>query len=65
MRGDDPRRESMFSDVTPEHRVRADHPLRPIRRLTDAGLARLSARFESTRKYNRSKWASAKPSPKT
>jgi hypothetical protein len=50
----------MFSDVTPEHWVRADHPLRPIRRLTDAGLARLSARFESTRKYNRSKWASAK-----
>jgi len=28
MRGDDPRNDSMFSYVTPEARVRADHPLR-------------------------------------
>jgi hypothetical protein len=33
MRGDDPRHESMFSYVTPEKRVRADHPLRPIRQM--------------------------------
>src|SRR5918994_6751762 len=46
MRGDDPRHESMFSYVTPEKRVRADHPLRPIRRMTDAALARLSSRFD-------------------
>lgn len=46
MRGDDPRHESMFSYVTPEARVRADHPLRPIRRMTDAALGRLSPRFE-------------------
>ena len=46
MRGDDPRHESMFSYITPEARVRADHPLRPIRRMTDAALARLSARFD-------------------
>src|SRR5574339_1120436 len=46
MRGDDPRHESMFSYVTPEKRVRADHPLRPIRRMTDAALARLSPRFD-------------------
>jgi transposase len=46
MRGDDPRHESMFSYVTPEARVRADHPLRPIRRMTDAALARLSSRFD-------------------
>jgi transposase len=46
MRGDDPRHESMFSYVTPEKRVRADHPLRPIRRMTDSALARLSTRFE-------------------
>jgi len=46
MRGDDPRHESMFSYVTPEARVRADHPLRPIRRMTDAALARLSPRFD-------------------
>jgi transposase len=36
----------MFSYVTPEARVRADHPLRPIRRMTDAALARLSPRFD-------------------
>jgi transposase len=46
MRGDDPRHESMFSYVTPERRVRADHPLRPIRRMTDAALERLSPRFD-------------------
>ena len=46
MRGDDPRHESMFSYVTPEKRVRPDHPLRPIRRMTDAALAQLSARFD-------------------
>ena len=46
MRGDDPRNDSMFSYVTPEARVRRDHPLRPIRRMTDAALARLSSRFD-------------------
>ena len=30
MRGDDPRHESMFSYVTPEHRVRADHRCDPF-----------------------------------
>jgi transposase len=46
MRGDDPRHDAMFSYITPEARVRPDHPLRPIRRMTDAALARLSARFD-------------------
>ena len=46
MRGDDPRNDSMFSYVTPEARVRPDHPLRPIRRMTDAALAGLSPRFD-------------------
>ena len=46
MRGDDPRHESMFSYVTPEARVRADHPLRPIRRMTDAALQGLSPQFD-------------------
>jgi len=46
MRGDDPRHDAMFSYVTPEARVRPDHPLRPIRRMTDAALQRLSARFD-------------------
>src|SRR5437870_3658333 len=45
MRGDDPRHDAMFSYITPEARVRADHPLRPIRRMTDAALQRLSPRF--------------------
>jgi len=46
MRGDDPRNDSMFSYVMPEARVRPDHPLRPIRGMTDAALARLSPRFD-------------------
>jgi transposase len=46
MRGDDPRHDEMFSYITPEARVRPDHPLRPIRRMTDAALARLSPRFD-------------------
>lgn len=46
MRGDDPRNDSMFSYVTPEARVRADHPLRPIRKMIDAALQRLSPRFD-------------------
>jgi len=36
----------MFSYVSPDERVPADHPLRPIRRMTDAVLARLSPRFD-------------------
>ena len=46
MRGDDPRHDGMFSYITPEARVRADHPLRPIRQMTDAALQRLSSRFD-------------------
>jgi transposase len=46
MRGDDPRHDAMFSYITPEARVRPDHPLRPIRRMTDAALERLSPRFD-------------------
>jgi transposase len=46
MRGDDPRNDAMFSYVTPEARVRPDHPLRPIRRMTDTALQRLSPRFD-------------------
>ena len=47
MRGADDRSEFLFSYVSPEHRVPADHPLRPIRTMTDAALARLTARFET------------------
>src|SRR5436853_3447065 len=34
-----------FSYLSPEQRVRQDHPLRAIRRMTDAVLASLSPRF--------------------
>ena len=46
MRGDDQQTGYMFSYLSPEERVPADHPLRPIRRMTDAALHRLSPRFE-------------------
>src|SRR5437773_9959718 len=46
MRGDDRQTGWMFSYVSPEERVPADHPLRPIRRLTDAIFDRLSPRFD-------------------
>jgi transposase len=45
MRGSDEQTSHMFSYLSPEQRVRPDHPLRTIRRLTDDVLARLSPRF--------------------
>ena len=45
MRGQDERTSDMFSYLSPEARVRADHPLRPIRAMTDRVFARLSPRF--------------------
>jgi transposase len=45
MRGPDDQNGGMFSYVVPEARVRADHPLRPIRRMTDEVFAALSPRF--------------------
>jgi transposase len=47
MRGADDRSDFLFSYVSPEQRVPADHPLRPIRQMTDGALARLSERFET------------------
>jgi len=46
MRGPDEQTSHMFSYVVPEQRVRADHPLRAVRRLTDEVLAALSPRFD-------------------
>ena len=40
MRGDDPNAAHMFSYVSPEQRVPADHPLRPIRRIDRRGAGR-------------------------
>lgn len=45
MRGSDKRSGELFSYVDLERRVRADHPLRTIRRLTDAALQALSGEF--------------------
>ena len=46
MRGSDQRSGSLFSYVDLEARVRADHPLRPIREMVNAALERLSGEFE-------------------
>ncbi len=47
MRGDDLQQGAMFSCLSPEQRVPADHPLRPIRQMMDAFLKRLSPRFDA------------------
>src|ERR1700686_3109959 len=47
MRGDDIQQGAMFSYLSPEQRVPADHPLRPIRQMVDTVLKRLSPRFEA------------------
>jgi transposase len=46
MRGPDEQTADMFSYLSPEARVRADHPLRAIRLMTDQVLDELSPRFE-------------------
>jgi transposase len=46
MRGPDEQSADMFSYLSPEARVRADHPLRAIRQMTDQVLRELSPRFE-------------------
>ena len=46
MRGDDRQQGAMFSYVSPEQRVPADHPLRPIRQMVDEVLQGLSPRFD-------------------
>jgi len=45
MRGSDEQTSHMFSYLSPEQRVRADHPLRAIRAMTDRVFAELSPRF--------------------
>ena len=47
MRGEDQQQNHMFSYLSPEMRVRKDHPLRAIREMVDAVLSRLSRRFDS------------------
>src|SRR5580704_6583471 len=45
MRGKDTQQSAMFSYVSPEERVPADHPLRPIRSMVDVVLRGLSRSF--------------------
>ena len=45
MRGIDPKQNGMFSYVSPEQRVPAEHPLRPLRTMVDNILKEMSPRF--------------------
>jgi transposase len=47
MRGTDQQQNHVFSYLSPEARVRQDHPLRAIRAMVDVVLAQLSPRFDS------------------
>ena len=46
MRGDDQQQSGMFSYISAEQRVKANHPLRPIRKMVDEVLKALSPRFD-------------------
>ena len=45
MRGNDRQQAGMWSYISPEQRVPADHPLRPLRAMVDRAMAELSAEF--------------------
>jgi len=47
MRGDDQQQNHIFSYLSPEARVRKDHPLRAIRTMVDEVLTQLSPRFDA------------------
>lgn len=47
MRGDDQPTGHLFSYLSPEQRVPADHPLRAVRRMTDEALATLAPALET------------------
>ncbi len=47
MRGADDKQSSMFSVVSPEKRIPADHPLRRIKAMADEILAGLSSTFDA------------------
>jgi hypothetical protein len=46
MRGDDNQKEGIFSYISPEKRVPADHPLRRIRKMLDEILKEMSPQFQ-------------------
>ena len=47
MRGADEQQSQIFSYLSPEARVRKDHPLRAIRAMVDEALAQLSGAFDA------------------
>jgi transposase len=47
MRGDDQQQNHMFSYLSPEARVRTDHPLRAVRAMVDEVLTQLWRRFDT------------------
>lgn len=47
MRGSDRQQAGMYSYLSPEERVRANHPLRAIRAMADEALKNMSARFDT------------------
>jgi hypothetical protein len=47
MRGKDEQQLDVFSYISPEQRVRQDHPLRSLRAMTDEALQELRPRFNS------------------
>jgi transposase len=46
MRGEAEEPDAIFSYITPAQRVPADHPLRAVRKVVDAALAKMSSRFQ-------------------
>ena len=47
MRGADQQQSHIFSYLSPEERVRKDHPLRTVRAMTDEILERMSPLFDA------------------
>ena len=47
MRGEDHQQSHVFSYLSPEERVRPDHPLRTIREMVDVVLSQLSRSFDT------------------
>jgi len=47
MRGEDIHQDHLYSYVSPEQRVPADHPLRPIRQMANTVLGRLSPQLDA------------------
>ena len=47
MRGNDHQQTNMYSYLSPEQRVRANHPLRAIRAMADEALQNMSGRFDA------------------